>query len=103
MRPQTPNRRPINQQPTTTTHNHPYKKPTTKKLYLRVDDPLDSAAVHAGNGILGIVLLGFMAQPEHVAALTGSPCGGLFYMKGGDSHLGWTQLGMQLMGECVSE
>ena len=57
--------------------------------------------MHAGNGILGIVLLGFMAQPDHVAALTGSPCGGLFYMRG-DSRLGWTQLGMQLMGElCV--
>jgi Amt family ammonium transporter len=59
-----------------------------------IDDPLDSSAVHLCNGLLGTVMLAFVAKPEHVLALTGSPCGGVFY-----SSTGWLQLGLQLMGE----
>jgi Amt family ammonium transporter len=62
-----------------------------------IDDPLDSSAVHLGNGLLGTLMLAFVAKPEHVLALTGSPCGGVFY-----SSTGWLQLGLQLMGEWCS-
>lgn len=58
-----------------------------------IDDPLDSSAVHLVNGVLGMLLLAFVARPSHVELLTGSPCGGIFYTK-----LGWLQLGMQVLG-----
>eukprot|EP00877_Chromochloris_zofingiensis_P005647 jgi/Chrzof1/15083/Cz09g26170.t1 len=61
-------------------------------LKLRIDDPLDSAAVHAGNGFLGMILVAFVAKPAHVAALTGTSCGGIFY-----TSAGWMQLAMQLL------
>lgn len=68
----------------------------TLQLKLRIDDPLDSAAVHAGNGFLGMILVAFVAKPAHVAALTGTSCGGIFY-----TSAGWMQLAMQLLGkEC---
>ncbi|KAI8471943.1 MAG: putative ammonium transporter [Monoraphidium minutum] len=61
-------------------------------LKLGVDDPLDSGAVHFGNGLLGTLMLAFFAKPEHVAALAGSECGGVFY-----TSKGWMQLGMQAL------
>lgn len=68
----------------------------SSQLLLRcgIDDPLDSSTVHLGNGLLGTILLAFFAKPEHVMALTGSPCGGVFY-----SSSGWLQLGLQLLGK----
>jgi len=63
-----------------------------------VDDPLDSGAVHFGNGLLGTMMLALFAKPEHVEALVGTPCGGVFYNKNG-----WLQLGMQTLGEWVGE
>lgn len=64
------------------------------QLRLGIDDPLDSSAVHLVNGVLGMVLLAFVAKPSHVDLLTKSQCGGIFY-----TRLGWTQLGMQVLGE----
>jgi ammonia channel protein AmtB len=61
---------------------------------LGIDDPLDSSAVHLVNGVLGMLLLAFVARPSHVQLLTNSPCGGIFY-----TRLGWLQLGMQVLGE----
>lgn len=58
-----------------------------------IDDPLDSSAVHLGSGILGSIMVAFVANPKHVYALTGAPCGGVFY-----GHMGWIQLGLQLLG-----
>jgi len=63
-----------------------------------VDDPLDSSTVHMGNGLLGSILVAFVAKPEHVLVLTGSTCGGLFY-----TSSGWLQLGLQLLGECLEK
>jgi ammonia channel protein AmtB len=40
------------------------------QLYLRIDDPMDSAPVHLGSGILGTILIGFLARPSYVNALT---------------------------------
>lgn len=70
-----------------------YTGVSTLLLRCGIDDPLDSSAVHLGNGLLGTLMLAFVAKPEHVLALTGSPCGGVFY-----SSTGWLQLGLQLMG-----
>lgn len=67
------------------------------QLMLGVDDPLDSSAVHLVNGVLGVILLAFVAKPQHVTLLTGSSCGGIFYARSG-----WLQLGMQVLGECNS-
>lgn len=64
------------------------------QLRAGIDDPLDSSAVHLVNGLLGELLLSFMAKPQHVEMLTGSLCGGIFYTKSG-----WLQLGMQVLGE----
>lgn len=61
-----------------------------------VDDPLDSSAVHFGSGMLGSIMVAFVANPKHVYALTGSPCGGVFY-----GHMGWIQLGLQLLAIMV--
>lgn len=61
-----------------------------------IDDPLDSSAVHLGSGILGSIMVAFVANPKHVYALTGSPCGGVFY-----GHMGWLQLGLQLLALAV--
>ena len=80
----------------TRTHTHTHvPRPTHARPQLRagVDDPLDSGAVHFGNGLLGTMMLAFFAKPEHVSALVGTPCGGVFYT----SH-GWMQLGMQTLG-----
>lgn len=65
-------------------------------LRIGIDDPLDSSAVHFGSGMLGSIMVAFVANPKHVYALTGTPCGGIFY---GSS--GWVQLGLQLMGIAV--
>jgi len=62
-------------------------------LRMGVDDPLDSGAVHFCNGLLGTMMLALFAKPEHVAAMVGSECGGLFYTRSG-----WLQLGMQTLG-----
>ena len=71
---------------------------TIQQLRCGVDDPLDSGAVHFGNGLLGTLMLAFFAKPSHVAALTGAEgCGGLFYAA---PRTGALQLGMQLLGEC---
>lgn len=64
-------------------------------LRMHVDDPLDSAAVHYGNGALGMLLLAFVAQPEYVKEMTGTECGGVFF-----TSSGWLQLGMQVCGIC---
>lgn len=64
------------------------------QLRLRIDDPLDSSAVHLVNGVLGMLLLSFVARPSHVELLTGSPCAGIFY-----TRTGWLLLGMQVLGE----
>lgn len=61
-------------------------------LKLGVDDPLDSGAVHFGNGLLGTMMLAFFAKPEHVSLLVGTPCGGVFY-----TSMGWLQMGMQTL------
>lgn len=50
--------------------------------------------MHLVNGVLGMLLLAFVARPPHVELLTNSPCGGIFY-----TRLGWLQLGMQALGE----
>lgn len=50
--------------------------------------------MHLVNGVLGMLLLAFVARPPHVQLLTHSPCGGIFY-----TRLGWMQLGMQTLGE----
>eukprot|EP00775_Hariotina_reticulata_P005136 gene5136-5376_t len=73
--------------------------PFTSRLLvmLGVDDPLDSSAVHLVNGVLGVILLAFVAKPEHVTLLTGSSCGGIFYTKAG-----WLQLGMQVLAVIVT-
>lgn len=68
------------------------------QLRLGVDDPLDSSAVHLVNGVLGMLLLAFVARPSHVELLAGSPCGGIFYTK-----IGWLQLGMQVLGEWLNQ
>lgn len=73
----------------TNTHTH-------TQLKVGVDDPLDSGAVHFGNGLLGTMMLALFAKPEHVSSLVASPCGGVFY-----THMGWLQLGMQTLGECA--
>jgi Amt family ammonium transporter len=64
------------------------------QLRLGIDDPLDSSAVHLVNGVMGLLLLSFLAKPHHVALLTGGSCGGIFY-----SRAGWSQLGIQVLGE----
>lgn len=64
------------------------------QLKLGIDDPLDSSAVHLVNGVLGLLLLSFLAKPQQVDLLTGSQCGGIFYSK-----TGWLQLGIQVLGE----
>lgn len=61
-----------------------------------IDDPLDSSAVHLGSGALGSIMVAFVANPKHVYALTGSPCGGIFYARSG-----WLQLGLQLLALVV--
>lgn len=70
--------------------------PLLLQLRLGIDDPLDSSAVHLVNGVLGMLLLAFVARPQHVQLLTDSPCGGIFY-----TRLGWMQLGMQTLGELL--
>jgi Amt family ammonium transporter len=64
------------------------------QLKCRVDDPLESSAVHLGSGALGTLLLGFIARPEYVEALTGAQCGGAFYT---GPHAG-LQIGAQVLG-----
>eukprot|EP00878_Enallax_costatus_P013725 GHUV01014354.1.p1 GENE.GHUV01014354.1~~GHUV01014354.1.p1 ORF type:complete len:255 (+),score=56.87 GHUV01014354.1:90-767(+) len=73
--------------------------PITSHCLLKagIDDPLDSSAVHLVNGVLGELLLSFLAKPDHVQMLTGSVCGGIFYTKSG-----WLQLGMQMLGKCLA-
>lgn len=66
------------------------------QLKLGIDDPLDSSAVHLVNGVLGMLLLSFVARPSHVQLLVDSACAGIFY-----SRTGWLLLGMQVLGECL--
>lgn len=66
----------------------------TLQLRLGIDDPLDSSAVHLVNGVLGMLLLSFVARPSHVDLLVGSPCAGIFY-----TRTGWLLLGVQVLGE----
>lgn len=69
------------------------------QLKFGIDDPLDSAPVHAINGILGMLMTAFMAKPAHVALVVGEGgCGGIFYTKEG-----WMQLAMQVLGEATTE
>jgi hypothetical protein len=42
---------------------------------------------------VGTLALAFFAKPEHVLAMAGSECSGIFY-----SSSGWTLLGIQLLG-----
>ncbi|GFR48426.1 hypothetical protein Agub_g10322, partial [Astrephomene gubernaculifera] len=71
----------------------------SSRLLLRagIDDPLDSSAIHAGSGLLGLVLSGFLARPAYVEAMLGRSCGGVVYGQNGG-----VQLGMQLLGLTVT-
>ncbi|KAG2496659.1 hypothetical protein HYH03_005479 [Edaphochlamys debaryana] len=62
-------------------------------IRLRIDDPLESSAIHYGCGCVGSLLLGVLARPSYVQQLTGVDCGGLVY--GGKGGL---LLGLQLLG-----
>ena len=66
-------------------------------LYLQVDDPLDSTAVHLASGVIGTLLNGIFAKPSYVQALSTSQCAGLVY-----SWTGGKLLGMQFLGVTVS-
>lgn len=67
-----------------------------EQLRLQIDDPLDSSAVHFGCGVLGTLLLGFLARPGYVRDLTGyAECGGIVY---GADYAGGLLLGLQLTG-----
>ncbi len=69
---------------------------------LRIDDPLDSSAIHFGGGALGVLMVGFFARPEYVALLgpgksaQGFACGGVALSRDD----GGLQLGMQVLGAC---
>jgi ammonia channel protein AmtB len=68
------------------------------QLKAGIDDPLDSAPVHAINGILGMLMTSFMAKPAHVALVVGEGgCGGIFYTKDG-----WMQLATQVLGKATT-
>jgi len=58
------------------------------KRYLGYDDALDAFGVHAIGGMLGGILTGFFATDQVVAGYNG-----VFYA---NTHLGGTQLGIQL-------
>jgi Amt family ammonium transporter len=58
----------------------------------KIDDPIYALSVHGAAGVWGTISTGFFATPE--LATVGKP--GLFY--GG----GFEQLGVQIMGVCVS-
>jgi Amt family ammonium transporter len=59
------------------------------KYRLGFDDSLDVVGVHLVGGIVGSLIIGFLATPTVTGILTGSGPAGLFY--GG----GWSQLGKQ--------
>lgn len=63
-------------------------------LYFKVDDPLDSTAVHVCAGLVGTLMNGAFAKPEYINALLGAQCGGFIY-----SPQGGRQLAMQILGE----
>ena len=59
-------------------------------IKLKLDDPLDAVGVHAGGGILGVLLLPFFKQPD-----------GLFWITPslhGDYHDAWKGFGINLAG-----
>ncbi len=65
-----------------------YKGGSELLLKLRVDDPLDASVVHGVCGALGVLSLGFVADPGLVAVtlpMRSEALGGLFY--GGDGTL----------------
>jgi len=49
------------------------------------------------NGVLGMLLLAFMANAGVLKCSTSSQCAGIFF-----SSSGWLQLGMQVLGEWQS-
>ena len=59
----------------------------TLDIKLHVDDPVGAVGVHCANGIWGTIAVGFLANPDAPAGLSG-----LFYT--GD----FSQLGLQLLG-----
>mmetsp|Transcript_4902 Transcript_4902/g.8523 ORF Transcript_4902/g.8523 Transcript_4902/m.8523 type:complete len:455 (-) Transcript_4902:1366-2730(-) len=72
-------------------------------VLLRIDDPLDSSAIHLGGGLLGVIMNGAFARPSYVfflnsdmATSADDSCGGFFL-----SRAGGVQLGMQLLGCAV--
>lgn len=59
--------------------------------HLKIDDPLDSSAVHLFNGIWGVFCIGFFATETNVQLTYAHPVDwGVFY--GGNGH----QLGVQV-------
>jgi len=61
--------------------------------YLRIDDPLNAAALHMGSGIVGMISVGFFANPDYVD--NDPDRSGVFY--GGNGK----QLGYQVYGTVV--
>jgi hypothetical protein len=83
------------------------------QVRLRIDDPLESSAVHLGSGLLGLLWLGLAARPDYVSGLnsddgggpsvsgTGGACGGAFYASTLGAA-GGIQFGVQVLGEARS-
>ncbi len=76
--------------------------PRRPQLVLRIDDPLDSSAIHFGGGALGVLMVGFFARPDFAALLgpdkdpRAFACGGVALSQDD----GGLQLGMQVLGAC---
>eukprot|EP00201_Polytomella_parva_P008608 CAMPEP_0175067698 /NCGR_PEP_ID=MMETSP0052_2-20121109/17249_1 /TAXON_ID=51329 ORGANISM="Polytomella parva, Strain SAG 63-3" /NCGR_SAMPLE_ID=MMETSP0052_2 /ASSEMBLY_ACC=CAM_ASM_000194 /LENGTH=388 /DNA_ID=CAMNT_0016334621 /DNA_START=335 /DNA_END=1497 /DNA_ORIENTATION=+ len=67
---------------------------------LRIDDPLESAAIHCGCGMVGVLAVGLLGKQPYIALLTGAAgCRGLFYGRG-TSNVGLL-LGVQVVGLLV--
>ena len=68
------------------------------QLWLQLDDPQDSTAVHLCAGIVGTLLNGMFAKPSYVSTLEGSQCGGFIY-----TSQGGRQLGTQILGKAICD
>nr|ASG81413.1 ammonium transporter [Botryococcus braunii] len=65
---------------------------------LRIDDPLDSTAVHAGAATVGLLAVGILAQPDYIRHYRPDEeriCGGWIYTHSGN------QLAVQIIGTVV--
>jgi len=66
---------------------------------VRLDDPVDAVAIHAGAGACGLFLTGCFAVPEYVQEIgTASAQGGAFYVSSGGTGM---RLGAQLLAIVV--